>query len=138
MAFEKEITVLRHADWGGAIGNADIVVLGRDWSEASFLMAIAREPGATPEITLENEDAGSEGISATYDAGYVHPRSGAVVGATIIRPQINKATLEGLDDPTPTSADMEFYYSLYVTPPDEPQRAYAYGPFTIRQGVPQA
>lgn len=136
MAFELPITAFRHAPWGGASGLADLVRLADDWSGAALLWVIADKAGGAVQITLVNVAAGSQGISASYDAAYPHPTSGAVVGATIIRPQIDVATLEGLTSPAIPSDDIVLYHTLYVTPSGGVKRVLCYGAFTVKQGAP--
>ena len=124
----------KHTPWGGASGDADMVVLGLDWSGAAFVFTLAPLPGSAGVITLINQPAGTQGISATYDAGYVHPNTGLVVGATIIRPQIDEATFEALtwgatDEPLVLAHDM------LITPSGEPQFVWFDGAFTIYPGV---
>lgn len=136
MAFTWNITHnSRHTPWGGATGDADMVYLGVDWSDAVFDMSFALLVAAEPIITLTNAAAGSQGISATYDAGYVHPRTGEVVGATIIRPQIDEGTMELLNWGDDTTAPLVLYHDLLVTPAGEPQRVWFSGTFTILPGV---
>lgn len=125
----------RHVPFGGASGLEDWVELGIDWSDASFAMVIADVEGGTAKITLSDATAGVQGLSATYDAGYVHPVSGAVVGATIIRPQIDETTFEGLEDWADPPVPLVWFYDLLVTPDGEPQRGYARGSFTINPGA---
>lgn len=136
MAFELPVTAFRHAPWGGINGSADIVRLAADWSGATFVWAFADGPGGTHLFELTAAAEGSQGISSSYDSGYIHPTSGAIVGATTIRPQIDEATLSGLDDPDPVSDDIELYHTLYVTLPGENKRVFCYGIFTIKQGAP--
>jgi azurin len=134
MAYTKNIVhPSRHTPYGGSSGLGDIIVLGLDWSGATFVMVLADEEGGTVRKTLNNAAAGSEGISATYDADYVHPQTGAVVGATTIRPQIDEATLEGL---AYTGTDPKvMYHDLAITPVGENQRLWRKGAFTIQQGA---
>lgn len=135
MAFTFPITHnSRHTPWGGATGDADMVYLGVDWSAATFRFTLAPLVGSAALITLTNQTAGTQGISATYDAGYVDDVTGLVVGATIIRPQIDEATFEALtwgatDEPLVLAHDM------LVTPSGEPQFVWFDGVFTIYPGV---
>ena len=135
MAFTWNITHnSRHTPWGGATGDADMIYLGVDWSAATFRLTLAPLPGSPALITLTNAAAGTQGISATYDAGYVHPNTGLVVGATIIRPQIDEVTFEALtwgatDEPLVLAHDM------LITPSGEPQFVWFDGEFTIHPGV---
>lgn len=136
MAFVWNITHnSRHTPWGGATGDADMVYLGVDWSAATFRLTIAPLVGAAALITLTNQTAGTQGISATYDASYVDPDSGLVVGATIIRPQIDEATFEALTWGDDTTAPLVLYHDMLVTPSGAPQRVWFDGTFTILSGV---
>jgi hypothetical protein len=136
MAFSFNISHhSRHTPWGGADGSADIVMLGVDWSAAAFQMALAYTLGGTPAITLPNASAGSQGVSATYDATYVDPDTGATVGATIIRPQINEVTFEALTWPADTTQPLVMAFDFLVTPSGEPQFVWFYGNMTIHPGV---
>lgn len=123
----------KHAPWGGGTGAGDIYKLGANWSGAAFVWAFSLTPNGAAVITLNAAAAGVQGVSATYDAGYVHPVSGEVIGATRIVPHITEATLEALTY-TGTN-DLPLYYDLLVTPTGEPQRVIAYGTLTIRQGI---
>lgn len=124
----------KHTPWGGASGDADMVVLGLDWSGAAFKFSIAPQVGSVALITLTNAAAGSQGISATYDASYVDDRTGLVVGATIIRPQIDEATFEALTW-GPTDEPLVLAHDMLVTPSGEPQFVWFDGAFTIYPGV---
>lgn len=138
MAFELNIEhPSKHVPWAGASGNGDIVRLGVDWSGASFKMTFAPSKGGTPisAMTLVGASAASQGISAAYDAAYVHPTTGAVVGATTIRPQIDEATMEALTWPADVTAPLVLYYDLLVTPSGQPQQVFCFGTFTIQPGV---
>lgn len=136
MAFELDFTIrTRHAMWGGDTSEGDIVIMGVDWSAAAFVMAFATGPGVAAAFTLNNASAGSQGISKTYDAGYVDPETGAVVGATIIRPQIDEATLEAITPWTPAGDPKNYSYDLLVTPSGAGQRIVCFGVATIYPGV---
>lgn len=124
----------KHTPWGGATGDADMIYLGVDWSAATFRFTLAPLPGSGALITLTNAAAGSQGISATYDASYVDDQTGLVVGATIIRPQIDEATFEALTW-GPTDEPLVLYHDMLVTPSGAPQRVWFDGTFTILSGV---
>lgn len=127
------------APFGGATGDGDLWRTGVNWSSgAAFVLTVRTAYGATGTalITLTGATAGTQGISATYDAGYLDPSTGAVVGGTRLRLQIDEATLEAIswgsanpDEP------LELFYDLLVTPSGEPQRQLCRGPFTIYPGV---
>lgn len=136
MAFELNITAFKHVPWGGNTGLADIVVLGKNWSGATFNWGFGAPASGTTGFRLSTVAAGSQGVSATYDAAYLHPESGAIVGATIIRPQVDEVTLEGLT--FTGSADLDLPHTFYIDPTDEIERVYCYGTFTIKQGVVDA
>lgn len=138
MSFELPIVHMsKHVPWGGSTTDADIIELGVDWSGAAFAMNFATTQGGTPiaGMALSAASAGSQGINATYDSGYVHPETGAVVGATTIRPLITEATLEALAWGSDPAAPLVLYYDLLVTPSGEPQRIYCYGTFTLYPGI---
>lgn len=125
----------RRVPFGGAVGDADIVYLGEDWSGASFTMAFAATEGGSALFTLSNAVSGSQGISATFDADYVHPTTGLAVGATTICPQINEVTFEGLAFSNDPSAPLVLYFDLLVTPIGGPQRVLCKGTLSVYQGV---
>lgn len=138
MAFELNIFhPSKHVVFGGASGNGDIVLTGLDWSAATFRMSFSASQGGTPiaGMQLSNAAAGSQGVSASYDANFVHPETGAVVGATSIRPQIDETSLEALSWGSDPAADLVLHYDLLVTPPGGVQQVFCYGTFTIQPGV---
>lgn len=138
MAYEIDIAVRsKRVPWGGSTGEADIVILGIDYSAATFKMEIRPLPGdsATALVTLNNAAAGSEGISATYDEGYLDPESGATVGATIIRPQVNETTMEGLSTATPSDDSVDAFYDIHMTPSGGAKTLLAFGQFNYHPGV---
>lgn len=125
----------KRAPWGGDTQDGDILVYGQNWSGAAFVWAFAASPGASPLITLTNAAAGSQGVSATYDAAAVHPETGGVVGATLIRPLITETTLEGLTWPSPASSDLKLHHDLLITPVGMHQFVYCAGIITIKPGI---
>jgi hypothetical protein len=130
--------VWRHAPFGGATGDSDIELMGIDWSGASFAMEVRPEPGGSGGalVDLSTAAAGSQGISAIWDAAYVHPDTGLVVGATVIRIQIDETTLEAVDwganDP---SEPLDLVYDLTVTPLGLPKFVFLFGKFRLYPGV---
>lgn len=124
----------RHTMFGGATGTGDWLEEGIDLSGAAFVMTLAAEQGASALVTLTTQSAGTEGVSASYDADYENA-AGVNVGATTITAQIDETTLEGLtwgDDP---AAPLVLEYDLLVTPSGAPQQLYYYGSFTLYPGV---
>lgn len=132
-AVEINYTAWKGAPWGGSTNDVQIIILGEDWSAHTFSWKFATAEGGSAVITLANAGAGSEGISKTYDADYEHPTSGAVVGATIIVPQIDEATLEALT--FSGAAPLELFHQLYVTPSGGAQFVERFGTLTVRQGI---
>ncbi|NOW44117.1 hypothetical protein FHW96_000244 [Novosphingobium sp. SG751A] len=136
--FERGIVAWRRVPFGGASGDADIVVLGLDWSDATYAMQIRAAPGDTgdPLVSLANAAAGSQGISAAYDADYVHPITGATVGATTIRPQIDETTMEGLPvNPDDPASPIYLWWDMHVTAAGLPKAVFCQGKFTVDPGV---
>ena len=123
----------KRTPWIGGISVGPIIKAGADWSDAAFVMTFAATPTGSALITLSNATAGSQGVSATFDPDFVHPKTGMIVGATEIVPHITEATLEGLtyDGTNPKT----LYFDLLVTPSGEPQRPVLYGTLTVHQGI---
>lgn len=139
MAQELDIEVRsKRVQWGGSTGEGDIVWLREDLSAGTWKMEIRALPGdtGTALATLNGASAGSEGISATWDAGYLHPDTGEAVGATTIRLQINEATMEGLATSTPGDDPVEAHYDVHLTLASV-KRLFAFGRFTYHPGVTQ-
>jgi hypothetical protein len=139
MAQELDIVVRsKRVQWGGASGEADIVWMRENLSAGTFKMEIRALPGDTGAalVTLNAAAAGSEGISAAWDAGYVHPVTGAVVGATTVRLQINETTMEGLATASPGDDPVEAYYDIHLTLSGV-KRLFAFGRFIYHPGVTQ-
>lgn len=127
MYFEYNITAFKHVPFGGDTGDGDIIREGVDWSAAAFTMAIAPHEGDAASKTINSASAGSEGISATYDANYVNDE-GTQVGATTIRIYLLETSMETLGAGT-------FFYDLLVTPSGQAQRVLCRGSFTVLAGV---
>lgn len=124
----------RHVPWGGDTGEADIVILGKDWSLSTFVWTFADSQGGTVRITLNNALPGAQGVSAVYDADYVDPETGEVTGATVITPLISETTFEGLTWAAP-AVPLTLSHDLLITPPGLSQLAYCFGQMTIEVGV---
>lgn len=133
----RNFAVDKRVPWGGISGEADIVIMGLDWSAGAFAMEVRRDPGSTAAalISLGMASAGSQGISATYEVGYLHPDTGAVVGATIIRPHINETTLEGIAYGSDPGAPVELRYDIHATVTGRGKFVLMGGKFTILPGV---
>lgn len=132
-----DIVADKRVPWGGIRGDGDIVAMRVDWSAGTFKMEIRAEPGdsGTPLVALENAAAGAQGISATYDANYAHPATGAIVGATTIRPQINETTLEALSLASDPARAAPAHYDIHATVTGMGKFVLAYGTFSIKPGV---
>lgn len=132
-----DVTAWRHVPYGGATGDFQFVELGVDWSDCAAQLQIRGLPGdtGTPLASLAIAPAGSEGISAVYDAGYLHPVTGAVVGATLITIQISQTTLEAIPAPADVTQPQALAWDMHLTPPSLPKMQYAFGTFTLNPGV---
>lgn len=129
----------KHAPWGGAKADADIVILGVDWSAGTFAMQFRNEPGddGDPLIALGNASAGSQGISTTYEPEVAHPLTGELTSATIIRPQIDETTLEDLDLAADPARPAKLHYDILATVSDFGKFVLLAGPAFIIPGVTQ-
>ncbi|WP_146215330.1 hypothetical protein [Blastomonas natatoria] len=119
---------------------ATLVIIGPNWSGAAFKMDLRQNPGdtGTAILSITGATAGSQGISATYDAAYAYVDAQgqpATAPATKVMIQIDEATIEGLDLGTPTDKPLVLHYDLHITPSGEPKRVYCEGTFTIKPGV---
>ncbi len=123
----------KHTPWIAGESFGPIIKVGYDWSAADYVMAFSTSEVGSAVITLIGAPAGSQGISASYDADYVDAGTGVVTGATIIIPKINEVTLEGLT--YSGTSPRVLYYDLLVTPSGESQRLELYGTLTIHQGI---
>ena len=132
-----DLVAHRHAVFGAADGEGTFELLGVDWHAATFDMAIRPTPGtvATALIALGMASPGSDGISASYDAGLVNPLTGVVVGGTTVIIQINESTLEALAWPADPAQPLVLAYDLRVLLDSGPRRVVAYGAFTVYPGV---
>ncbi|MBK61645.1 MAG: hypothetical protein CL575_01635 [Altererythrobacter sp.] len=133
----RNFTVDKRVPWGGANGEADIVVLGLDWSAGTYLMEVRPEPGNTSAalLSIANASAGAQGVSVSYEAGYLHPKTGAVVGATIIRPQINETSLESLSYGADPADPVTLFYDIHATVSGRGKFVLMAGKFIIQPGV---
>lgn len=125
----------RHTQWGGAVGDADVIMFGPDYSDAAFVLALSASAGGAVLKQIINAAAGSEGVSATFEANFTHPTTGEVGSATIVRPQINEVSFEALTWGTDASAPLTLNYDLLMTPVGAPQRAVCFGTFTLYPGI---
>jgi hypothetical protein len=119
---------------------ATIVIIGPNWSGATFKMELRNNPGdtGTALLTLNNAAAGSQGISATYASSYSYVDAQgqpATAPATKVLIQIDEATIEALLLGTPPDKPLELVYDLHIAPSGEPKRVYCEGAFTIKPGV---
>ena len=131
-----DLTAFRHATWGGPVSADHLTFLGENLADAAFAWSFADSPGGAIRITLGNRPLGQQGMSATYDPDYVHPRTGRRVGATIVIPQIDEATFENLPDPVVASDSLVLVHTFYVTRPSAAKQALFEGTFRILQGAP--
>lgn len=136
-AVEVNFEAYRNAPFGGASGVADFVEWGVDLSAAAFRMEIREAPGGTGPalVTLTDAAVDAEGIHATLDMAYYHPVAGVQGMATVIRPFIAEATMQGLPAAAPARDDKVLYYDLHITVPGLPKQVYFYGTFTVKPGV---
>ncbi|MXP42997.1 hypothetical protein [Allopontixanthobacter sediminis] len=108
-----------------------------DYTGATPLMEIRAEPGdqGGALVSLGASSSGSEGIAITYEAGYLDPDTGDVVGASIVRIIINETTLEGLAYGADPSQSVTLYYDLHLAPSGGKKFILCAGAFIIMPGV---
>jgi len=140
MAFEMNFgRHSRHVQFGGFDSNqGKIIILGENWTGAAFKWSFSTvtnaEAGtAATGFTLNAAAAGAQGVSVAWDAAYVHPRSGQIVGASIITPQIDKATLEALT--FTGTADLVLNHEFLAAPTGKPRREVCNGTLPVKQGI---
>lgn len=116
---------------------ADLPVEGSDYSGGTFLMEVRQKPGdsGTALLTLGNASAGSQGISAVYDAAYPDPETGEAFGATVFTLRIAEASLEALSLATPADKPVELHYDFHLTPAGGDKFVLCRGTFTYYPGV---
>lgn len=127
----------RNVPWGGSAAEEDWIILGEDLSAATWAMQIRPAPGdtATPLVSLTNAAAGVQGISASWDAGYSDPETGATVGATRVRPLIDKATLQAIPAAADPMKSRILHFDLIGTPSGGQAAIFAAGMFVLNPGV---
>ncbi|WP_439538667.1 hypothetical protein [Sphingomonas sp.] len=118
----------------------EIVIVGPDYSDADFLMEWRNLPGdtGTAVLSLDTQTAGTEGISAAYDAAYEFvDADGAEVTApaTIITVQVDEATAEALSLGTPSKSGVQLSYDLHITPDGGTKFVALRGTVTIDPGT---
>lgn len=136
MTADVDLVAFRHATWGGPDGAEQIIFLGEDLTGAGVAWSFANAAGGMVAFTLSNAAAGLQGVQLTHVSDYVHPVSGKLTGATILVPQIDETTLEGISQINAASEDITLVHTLYVTRAGGFKQAEFAGKFTIRQGAP--
>lgn len=129
----------RNVPWGGAGGGEEFVFLGENLAGADYQLQIRTAPGNRTGAALVDlattANPAIDGLTWAWDAGYLDPQTGAVVGATIITPLILDTTLEGLPWPTERDKPIELAYDFLVTRVGGIQRIEACGKFILYPGV---
>lgn len=135
MAVDLPLTAYKRVPFRDQDG-ATFVIVGPNWSGAAYRMQIRQRPGdtGTPLVTLTNQAAGTQGISASYVADYAMP-DGSEAPATKVMVQIDEATIEGWSMGTPYDQPVELFYDLHITPSGGVKMNYCGGTFTILPGV---
>lgn len=135
MAYVLDFTIpSAHAPFGGDQGNWEITTWGQDLESAAFKWVFYDPTDLSEVFSLTNAAAGSEGISATWYSDLVDDVTGAAIGATLIVPQIDEGTLEGLT--FVGISDLVLGHTFYITPSGMLQTTHCYGTVTIKQGAP--
>lgn len=118
---------------------ADFIIpeMGANYTGATLFAEVRAEPGAdgTALITLNPATPPAEGLSVTYDAGYVDPEGIMPDGASLVRIIIAEATLEGLAYGADASKPVVLYYDIHLTPSGGTKFVFCSGTFTVDPGV---
>lgn len=114
-----------------------LAIEGPDYSGATFKMELRTLPGGTggAVVTLNNAAAGTQGISATYDAAYVDPITADVFAATVLLFRIDETTMEALPAASPTDASVSLYHDLHIDPVSGDKFLAIYGSYDYSPGV---
>lgn len=114
-----------------------IPVIGPNWTGGIYRIEVRPLPGGagSPLITLTNAAAGTQGISATYDAAYALPDGSGTSPATVFRIRIDEVNLEALALASPAQNAVTLYYDFHVTPVAGDKFALCGGVFSIEPGV---
>lgn len=115
---------------------ASFAIVGPDWSGAAYKLELRASPGGTGTalVSIATASAGSQGVSAVYDATYELP-DGSEAPATTITIRITEATIEALSLADPSDEPLELWYDLHITPSGGDKLRYIGGRFTIEPGV---
>lgn len=115
----------------------DIAILGPNYTGAAFAMHIRNRNGdtGTPLVSLAGATAGTQGVSVTYDATYVYNDVGDTAPASLIKIQVDEATLEALSLNNPTDKPVVLAYDLHLTPSGGIKRVELFGQFIINPGA---
>ena len=111
-------------------------IVGPDWSGASYAMQLRASEGSTGTalVSLATASAGSQGISAAYDATYDLPDE-TTAPATEVTVRISESTIEALSLADPSDEPLELWYDLHITPSGGDKLRYMGGRFFIEPGV---
>jgi hypothetical protein len=136
--FEVDLTAWRNAPYGGVGMEKDFVHLGENLSGSTLRLQIRTAPGNRIDalITLNAVGApNTPGLYHQWSAGYLHPVTGATVGASIVTPFIADTALEALPWPPERDQPIVLHYDYLVTPAGGIERVECFGKFTLYPGV---
>lgn len=77
MSRQVDLSAYRHATWGGQDSNEEVIFLGEDLADATFVWAFAAQPGGERAFMLENAGPGEQGLCARYEASMCTPGQGS-------------------------------------------------------------
>ncbi|MCJ2183132.1 hypothetical protein MTR62_10575 [Novosphingobium sp. 1949] len=133
---DVQLTAYRYAVWGGPDGSESLVYLGENMTDARFAWSFSESRGGAVCFTLENANAGEQGLCPQYYSDYEHPVSGRTMGATVLLAQIDEETLEQVSAQVAPGETVSLFHTLYVTRSDGAKQVELVGTLDIKQGAP--
>lgn len=111
--------------------------MGVNYTGATLFAEIRAEPGDSGAalVTLNPAAPTAQGLSVTYDPGYVDPEGVLPDGASLVRMIVSETTLEGLAYGADTSDPVALHYDIHLTPSGGTKFVFAAGTFKIDPGV---
>jgi hypothetical protein len=137
-SFRDDLVAWRHAPFGGAAADQDWVFVAENLTGATAKMQVRFTPGdttTTPLVNLANVSSAVQGLLITWNPTFPDPDTGSPVGGSVVRPQIDRTTLEAIALGADPTQPQVFAYDLHITPSGGVETLRAFGSFTLNPGV---